>query len=143
MEKNAQPFSEPHGVKFAFADDFNSFTIVGGKFYGTFKKNCTWHDVPEVPGTLKPSTNQSDASKTPLFVVSHVFRVSFASLNNRNELNRYLRRGIIMRYTSAGGQERISGQKATPLLISISEPEGYDGFQITVTGTQTDPECFI
>jgi hypothetical protein len=48
-----------------------------------------------------------------------------------------------MQYTTAGGQQRIAGSKMYPLLIMINEPEGFDGYEITVSGTQTDPECFI
>jgi hypothetical protein len=143
MNTNEKVYSEPHGVKLAFADDFNSFVTIHGKFYGIFKKNCNWYSIPETPGTLKPSVIQDSASKTPLYAVSHKFRVSFASIENRNELNIFRGCRLIMQYTTAGGQQRIAGSKMYPLFIMINEPEGFDGYEITVSGTQTDPECFI
>lgn len=143
MEKNAQPFSEPYGVKFAFTEDLSSFVMILGKVYTNFKPDRNWHSIPEVPGTLKPTTTPSDASKNPVYSISHRFRVSFASIDNRNELEQYVGRPIIMSYTSAGGKQRLSGSKQYPLYISVAEPEGFDGFEITVTGVQTFSECFI
>jgi len=143
MNTNEKVYSEPHGVKLAFTDDFKAFGTIRGRFFGTFYKNGNWYSIPETPGTLKPSVMQDSASKTPLYAVSHKFRVSFASIENRNELDIFRGRGLVMQYTSAGGQQRIAGSKMYPLLITINEPEGFDGYEITVSGTQTDPECFI
>lgn len=142
MNKNTSPYSMPSGVQLAYADDFSVFVIIKGQFYGSFKGNKGWHPVPEVPGTLSPG-NESDGAKNPIYTVNIQFRVSFSEIGNRNELEKFIGRGLVCRYVSAGGQHKLVGSKQHPLSLSLSEPPGFDGYEITLKGSDTQPESFI
>lgn len=143
MEKNNQPFSRPHGVKIAFVRDFNSFTIVNAKFVGTMKPTASWQDITEVRGTLQPSCTPDATGKTHIYTFIAKFRVAYSSQLNHKKLMKYVGQDVIIRYTSAAGQERIGGTKENPLTFTFTEVEGFDGYECTVTGIQKTPEAFI
>ena len=142
MEKNNQPYSRPHGVKIAFCNDFNSFAILNGKFLGAMKQSASWNEISEVLGTLQPACTPNAAGKNPLYTFIAKFRVAFASESNHKKLMKYIGKDIVMRYTSAAGQERLAGTKENPLSFNFTEVEGFDGYECTVTGIQKIPESF-
>jgi len=142
MKKNSNPYSEPCNIKLVFSSDFSSFTIIHGKLMGFLKSQKDWTAIPEVPGTLKPSVT-SNGLKPALYTVNIVFRVSYATAENQQELERWTRAKVIAQYTTGGGQQVVAGTFAHPLTFSFSQPEGFDGYECTLTGTQTQPACFI
>ena len=141
MEKNNQPYSQPSNLRLAFSTDFASFVVVQNKFYGNFKMNKDWRSVDIVPGTLKASC-LGRAESSELFDINVSFRVSYASANNQLEMENWAKYKVIVLYTSASGLEKIAGTKEYPLKMVISNPDGFDGFECSLTGIQTTAECF-
>ena len=142
MEKNKHPFSDDRGVFLAFASEFSIFSIIGRIFYGSLKPGKQWNRIEEVPGTLRVSVIPNDSSNT-LYDVEASFRVAYSTVSNSLELERFTKTGIILRYTSGGGKERIAGTKENFLRMTISEPEGFDGYECHLKGKQKVPQCFV
>jgi hypothetical protein len=141
MNKNNQPYSVDRNVHLALDEEFNTTGTMHNQFFCDFKKSCNWHPVPEVPGTLSVTCTQLEGNK--LHRVEASFRVSFASLENSNELDFYRGNAVLLKYDSAGGKTKVAGTKMHPLTVVISEPEGFDGYEIKLSGTQDRPESFI
>lgn len=142
MEKNNQPFSQPCNARLAIADQLNSLVTVHNRCLFNFKTNCGFMEVPEVPGTLQVSCIQRVASPM-VYDVQASMRVAFSSLDNSTELDVFRGQQVILLYTSGGKAQKIAGTKSHPLEVSISEPEGFDGYEITLTGSQNNPESYI
>lgn len=141
MKRNTSPYSVARDVQMELASEFRCTGAMHNRFFCEFAKYGSWHAVPEVPGSLSVSCVQVEQKQ--LYQVDASFRVSFAELDNRNELDYYKNGNVILMYKSAGGQQKVCGSKAHPLSVTISEPEGFDGYEIKLTGTQTHPETFI
>lgn len=142
MKKNNTPYSRPHSVKLSFAADFTTFAFLHGRIFYKLYNNKDWFSIPEVPGSLDVSVTQPDP-RLRLHEVNAKFRVSFAELDNFNELMPYIGPGLVLSYTSAGNQVRCVGTKQEFLTMSMNEVPGFDGYEITLIGKQSTPEGFI
>lgn len=142
MEKNNRPYSEPHGLRLAFASDFINFVTIHNRWSGNFGNNKTWIAIPEVPGTLKP-TCTSDEANNPTYAVNIKFRVSYDSEENRLEIDSWATAPVIATYISASGKAMIAGSKTYPLRFSFSKVDGFDGYECTIKGTSPYPESFM
>jgi hypothetical protein len=143
MEKNTNAYTQQHGVSLAFAKDFKSFAIVAGRFFGSFFNYKNWEAIAEVPGTLVVSVIPDNTGGNTVYNVSAKFRVSYSGLSNKSLLEKYTKDGVILKYTSGGRQERIAGTKENFLTLTISEPEGFDGYECTLVGMQNCPQSFV
>ncbi len=141
MNKNNQPYSVDHNVHLALDEEFSATGVMRNQFLCEFKKSCNWHPVPEVPGTLNVTCTQLD--EKPLYQIEASFRVSFESIENSCELDFYRGNTVLLKYDSAGGKTKVAGTKMHPLTVVISEPEGFDGYEIKLSGIQDRPESFI
>lgn len=143
MKTNTSPYIQQHGVSLAFARNFDSFAIVAGRFFGNFATNKSWQAIPEVPGSLQVGVTPDGIGSNTIYNVSAKFRVSYSELSNKTLLEQFTRDGVILKYTSAGRQERICGTKENFLTLTISEPEGFDGYECTLVGSQKCPQAFV
>lgn len=140
MKKNTSPYSVKRNVYMAIADNMHATGVMHNIFFCEFKKYCDWQKVNEVPGSLIVSCNELQDNT---YQIDVVFRVSFSDPENRVELDVFRERDIILKYDSGGGKTKVAGTKMYPLRIAISEPEGFDGYEIKLTGIQNRPESFI
>lgn len=142
MEKNNKPYSEPHNLQLAFASDFNSIAIIRNRWYGNFKPDKKWISIPEVPGTLKPSCISNELTP-PIYTINTKFRVSYESEENQREIESWTKGGVIARYCTGSGKEKVSGSMTHALTFSFSKVEGFDGYECTLKGSGTSPESFV
>lgn len=138
------PFSQQHGVQLAFSDLFSVFGVVRGMWFGEFKQFGQWISIPEVPGTLVVSNEDSTNSGITTYETVAEFRVPYADADNTEELNQFAKSdGVVLRYTSGGGKQRLVGSKAYPLKFTFSESDSFDGYVCRLSGTGLVPTCFI
>lgn len=142
MEKNNKPTGMQYGVSLALVDEISSFVRIHNLTIVEFKKNGGWIAIPEVPGTLSVTCTESDNSGS-LFTITGKFRVAFDTQINQQQLDDLRPYKMILRYNTGGGKEKISGTKAYPVSLRFSTIEGFDGYECTVSGTQSYPESFI
>ena len=142
MKKNNSPYSEPHSLRLAFGSDFASIGSIHNRWFGNFKPRKAWIAVPEVSGSLKPLC-ASDGKIPALYTINIKFRVSYDSEENRREIEGWATEGVVATYISAAGKAMVAGSKSYTLTFSFSNVEGFDGYECTLTGTQTTPETFM
>jgi hypothetical protein len=142
MESNKKPYGQQYGVSMTYSEELDSFTTIHQKCILSFKKNGGWMEISEVPGTLNVTCTSSD-TQPKVYTVSGTFRVAYASEANQQLLDEYSKRGCILMYHTGGGNTKVAGTKANPLTLKYDTVDGFDGYEVTISGTQTTPESFI
>jgi len=142
MEKNNKPTGEQYGVSLAVVDELKAFTTIHQTAIVSFKNNGGWEALEEVPGTLVVISTPSDGINK-IYSISATFRIAFSTIVNQATLDRLSKQGLILRYNTGGGKIKIAGTKSCPLRFKFSTVEGFDGYECTLTGTQTQPESFM
>lgn len=140
IEKHKKPFSEPSNLFLANVDDFLTFAIVKGKFIGEMKSENSWKPIEVAPGSLRPSCLDNGNGT---YSIDIRFRVPFASHLNNALLTQLSKHRHVARYTSQSGVEMMAGTVENFLKLEFSKPENFDGYDCTLKGIQTTPECFL
>ncbi len=140
IEKHKKPFAEPSRLHLAAVEDFRLFAIARGNLICQFHPSKNWKEIEVSPGTLRPSCLANDNGT---YNINIQFRIPYASKLNTALLTQLSKQRHVALYTSQSGIDTVAGTVENPLKLEFSKPENFDGYDCTLKGVQTSPECFL
>ena len=108
------------------------------------KENCEAFVIDAVVGSISPINTNERPDAGNLYKLTLSFRVAYKYPEYTALITRLQEYGsLIATFRSQGGQIIVFGTDQYPLQLTYTNPANFDGYDITLSGTQDIAPLFI
>lgn len=100
--------------------------------------------IDTVANTIDPNINNQDTDAGTIYNVSLSFRIAYTNPDTTIMLQTLKNYGsLVVKFRTPGKRTLLFGSIEYPVRLTFSTPSNFDGYEVTLTGTQDLPPAFI
>jgi len=108
------------------------------------KQGVETYPIDAVSNTINPSVIIQHADAGDIYSVSLSFRISYINAETTMLLQTLKGYGsLLAKYRTPGKEMMLMGTDQYPVFLTYTNPENFDGYEVTLSGTQDTPPAFI
>jgi len=131
-------------IEYVLAQHVRTCAVLENEICIDFVGAKSWVELPASPNKIQVTVTPTDENGITSYTIDAVVLCPTPKLTTRDDLKRFNRHKILLKFTTANGEVLVVGDKENPLKLIIekltpSEANGYSGSKFTISGINRHP----